>query len=33
MHAPYSGEVGRSLRKRIVLNKTWSTLIRRMVKP
>lgn len=33
MHAPYNGEVRRGLRKRIVLNTTWSTIIRRMVKP
>jgi ribosomal protein L35 len=33
LHAAYSGETGRKLRRRIVLNKTWSTLIRRMVKP
>ena len=33
MHAPYNGEVRRGLRKRIVLNTTWSNIIRRMVKP
>jgi len=33
MHAAYTGETGRSLRGRMVLNKTWSTLTRRMLKP
>ncbi len=33
MHATYNGDVRRGLRKRIVLNTTWSNLIRRMVKP
>jgi large subunit ribosomal protein L35 len=33
LHAPYNGKTRRGLRRRIVLNKTWSTLIRRMVKP
>ena len=33
LHAPYSGKTRRGLRRRIVLNTTWSTLIRRMVKP
>jgi ribosomal protein L35 len=33
MHATYNGKVRRGLRKRIVLNTTWSNLIRRMVKP
>jgi hypothetical protein len=33
MHAPYSGETGRKLRGRMVLNKTWSTLTKRMLDP
>ena len=33
MHASFTGETGRSLRRRMVLNKTWSTLTRRMLKP
>jgi ribosomal protein L35 len=33
MHAAYSGETGRRLRRRMVLNKTWSTLIGRMMEP
>lgn len=32
-HARYSGEVGRKLRRRMVLNKTWSNLIGRMMEP
>jgi ribosomal protein L35 len=31
MHAPYDGKVRRKLRQRIVLNTTWSNLIRRMM--
>ena len=30
-HAPFNGKVSRNLRKRIVLNQTWSTLIRKMM--
>lgn len=30
-HAPFSGATGRKLRKRMVLNKTWSELIRNMM--
>jgi ribosomal protein L35 len=33
LHAPYGGKTRRTLRRRIVLNTTWSNLIRRMVKP
>ena len=33
MHAPYNGETGRKLRRRLVLNKTWSILIGRMMEP
>lgn len=33
LHAPYNGKTRRNLRRRIVLNTTWSNLIRRMVKP
>jgi large subunit ribosomal protein L35 len=33
MHASFTGETGRNLRRRMVLNKTWSTLTRRMLKP
>ena len=33
MHAAYTGETGRTLRGRMVLNKTWSTLTRRMLEP
>ena len=33
MHAPYNGETGRKLRRRMVLNKTWSILIGRMMEP
>jgi ribosomal protein L35 len=33
MHASYTGETGRRLRRRMVLNKTWSTLIGRMMEP
>lgn len=29
-HAPFNGQTGRKLRKRMVLNKTWSVLIRAM---
>lgn len=30
-HAPFNGKVGRRLRRRLVLNSTWSTLIRKMM--
>ena len=30
-HAPFSGKVSRQLRKRMVLDSTWSTLIRKMM--
>ncbi len=30
-HAPFSGETGRRLRRRMVLNKTWSELVRNMI--
>jgi ribosomal protein L35 len=30
-HAPFGGETSRRLRKRKVLNSTWSTLIRNMM--
>jgi len=33
MHAAYTGETGRNLRGRMVLNKTWSVLTRRMLEP
>ena len=33
MHAPYNGETGRKLRRRMVPNKTWSILIGRMMEP
>ncbi len=33
MHATYNGEMGRKLRRRMVLNKTWSVLIGRMMEP
>ncbi len=33
MHAAYTGETGRNLRGRMVLNKTWSELTRRMLEP
>jgi large subunit ribosomal protein L35 len=33
LHANYSGETGRNLRRRMVLNKTWSVLIGRMMEP
>ncbi len=33
MHALYNGETGRKLRRRMVLNKTWSILIGRMMEP
>ena len=33
MHASFNGEVGRRLRRRMVLNKTWSTLTKRMLEP
>ena len=29
-HSPYPGKVGRTIRKRMVLDSTWSTLIRNM---
>lgn len=31
LHAPFNGSVRRGLRRRVVLNNTWSTLIRNMV--
>jgi large subunit ribosomal protein L35 len=31
MHAPKDGSVKRGLRQKIVLDRTWSTLIRRMM--
>jgi ribosomal protein L35 len=31
MHASYKGETGRKMRRRMVLNKTWSVLIGRMM--
>lgn len=31
MHSPFNGEVRRGLRKKIVLDTTWSGLIRRMM--
>lgn len=30
-HAPFGGDTGRRLRKRMVLNRTWSVLIRNMI--
>ena len=33
MPATFNGEVRRNLRRRMVLNTTWSTLISRMIKP
>mgnify|MGYP001225183539 FL=1 len=30
-HAPFNGKTGRRLRRRMVLNDTWSELIRNMV--
>jgi hypothetical protein len=33
MHAAYNGETRRALRGRMVLNTTWSTLTKRMLKP
>jgi ribosomal protein L35 len=30
-HAPFSGKISRNLRKRLVLDQTWSTLIRKMM--
>ena len=33
LHAPYNGQNRRSLRGRMVLNKTWSTLTKRMLDP
>ncbi|MFN9785882.1 MAG: 50S ribosomal protein L35 [Planctomycetia bacterium] len=33
MHASFNGETGRKLRRRMVLNKTWSILIGRMMEP
>ena len=31
MHATYTGETSRKLRKKLILNKTWSDLIRPML--
>ena len=31
MHATFNGEVRRNLRRRMVLNKTWSVIIGRMM--
>ena len=33
LHAAYNGKTGRTLRGRMVLNKTWSTLTKRMLDP
>jgi large subunit ribosomal protein L35 len=33
LHAAYNGKTRRGLRGRVVLNKTWSTLIKRMLDP
>jgi len=33
LHAAYNGETRRRLRTKIVLNKTWSTLTKRMLEP
>ena len=33
MHASFNGETGRKLRRRMVLNQTWSILIGRMMEP
>jgi ribosomal protein L35 len=33
MHASYTGETSRKMRRRMVLNKTWSNLIARMMEP
>ena len=30
-HAPFNGQTSRRLRKRMVLNPTWSTLMRKMM--
>jgi ribosomal protein L35 len=30
-HSPFKGHVARRIRKRMVLNTTWSTLIRKMM--
>ena len=30
-HAPFNGETRRNLRRRLVLNSTWSNLIRKMM--
>ena len=30
-HSPFNGKTGRRLRKRMVLNRTWSVLIRNMM--
>ena len=30
-HAPFNGRTGRRLRRRKVLNPTWSTLVRKMM--
>ncbi|MBK8178991.1 MAG: 50S ribosomal protein L35 [Planctomycetes bacterium] len=30
-HAPYPGKTSRTIRKRMVLDSTWSTLIRKMM--
>jgi ribosomal protein L35 len=32
-HASYTGETSRKMRRRMVLNKTWSVLIGRMMEP
>ncbi len=32
-HAPFNGKTGRKLRRRMVLNSTWSTLVRKMMEP
>jgi len=31
-HAPFNGETSRGLRRRMVLNETWSELIRNMMR-
>lgn len=31
MHATYNGETGRNLRRKLILNKTWSDLVRPML--
>ncbi len=30
-HAPFNGKTGRRLRRRLVLNPTWSELVRKMM--